>query len=187
MIKTRSSKTNTSIGVNTQPCSHICYTRSFVIPLSVMKIILFPLSLVALLTFAGCNKNSDGPDPISNPNPYTNSYAGTYNGLYSESNNGVDTTGVFKIDTSYTYSLKIEDAGNHYISILHGPVTIPSIPVDSTGNFYFEDYNHNIYGYFTSDSLYITSDALNGYFDTITYTTSWFVIQKLSFAGKKEL
>ena len=158
-----------------------------IIPLVTMKHRLLLLATIAAVAFAACNKSTDGPAPISNPDPYTNPYAGTYDGLYSASNNGVDTTGVFKIDTSYAYSLKIDDAGDGYISILHGPVTISSIPVDSTGHFSFEDYKHNIDGYFTSDSLYLSSDALNGYWDTITFTDSWFVIQKLSFAGKKQL
>jgi hypothetical protein len=147
------------------------------------------LIITAILSamIGACNKNSDGPAPVNNPNPYINQYAGTYNGLYEASNNGVDSTGVFKIDTSYEYSINILDGGNYTITINYGPININSIPVDSNGAFFFEDYNHNITGQFTDDSLFLSSDALNGYYDSIYFSGSWFVIQKLSFRGKKDL
>ncbi len=150
-----------------------------------MKNSLLFLAASLLLLAGACNKNSELA-PVYNGHPYVNAYAGTYNGLYEEQNNGVDSNGVFKHDTSYSYSLKIIDGGNYTITINHGPIFITAIPVDSNGNFYFQDYNHNINGYFTADSLIISSDALNGYYDP-NFSGDWFVIQKLSFKGKKQL
>jgi hypothetical protein len=64
-----------------------------------------------LLIFAACNKDSNSLPTISNPNPYLNKYTGTFSGEFSESNNGVDTNGVFKTDTAYTMTLKLTDGG----------------------------------------------------------------------------
>ncbi len=143
---------------------------------------LITVACLAIIFFA-CNKNSTGPLAVINTDPYLNKYAGTYTGLFEEINNGVDSDGVFKNDTSYNYTLKIADGGSYSITIDHGPVVISSIPVDSLGNFSFVDYNRNIDGHFVNDSCYIYSKALNG---TYTYP-QWFVIQQLSFTGKKEL
>ena len=145
------------------------------------------IAVSVLFFVAACNKKDNGPLPVYNPDPYVNKYAGTYDGAYTAENNGVDSNGVFKIDTTYAYTLKVLDAGEHKITISHGPVNIYDIEVDSIGDFYFEDYNHNINGHFSTDSMFIYSDALNGYYDTIGFSGSWFVIQKLSFKGKKQL
>lgn len=135
------------------------------------------------LVIAACNKNSNPLPPITTPPSYTNKYAGTYFGIYSESSNGVDSNGVFKNDTSYNLMLKLSDGGNYTFNINKGPLVISSIAVDSTGHFAIVDFNRNIYGHFINDSLYISSKALNGSYNY----PQWFVIQELGFAGKKQL
>ena|SRR5438105_4000451 len=139
--------------------------------------------VTALLFFLiACNKSELAP-PHTNPYVITSKYAGTYSGQYFESDNGVDSNGVFKHDTTYTYLLKVEDAGNNNVIITHGPIILPTVHVDSVDHFSFVDYNHNIDGHFAGDSLYLYSKALNG---TYNYP-QWFVIQKLSFNGKRQL
>jgi hypothetical protein len=140
-----------------------------------MKHILLFTAVALLFSIAACKKESI-------PEPYKNIYVGTYSGVYSQANNGVDSDGVFKSDTSFTYQLEIEDGGDYTVSIVKGPVSVPAIPIDSTGHFTFVDFNRTIDGYFVNDSLYLTSKALRGDFDY----PQWFLIQQLDFAGKKQ-
>jgi len=144
------------------------------------------IGITLFLFIMACNKDNL-PAPMTSPNSNTNRFAGTYTGQYYESDNGVDSNGVFKSDTAFAYSLKVEDVGTNQIVITHGPIILPTITVDSSNHFSFEDYNHNIGGYFVNDSLYLSSSSLNGYYDSVYFVGDWFVIQKLSFKGKKEL
>src|ERR1043165_2386876 len=151
-----------------------------------MKNSLLLLSVALFLFTIGCNKS----ELTSPPAPTVHNVitlSGTYNGLFYESNNGVDSNGVFKNDTSYAYSLNVQELGNNQVVITHGPVTLPQVTLDATNHFSFEDFNHDINGYFVNDSLYLSSNSLNGNWDTIYFVGDWFVIQKLSFAGKKVL
>jgi len=151
-----------------------------------MKNSLIVSGIVLFIFMMACNK-SNLPAPVISHNYNTDKFAGVYSGLYYQSDNGVDSNGVFKSDTSYAYSLKVEDVGNNQIVILHGPIVLPTITLDSSDHFSFADFNHNISGYFVHDSLYLSSDALNGAYDSLYFIGSWFVIQKLSFAGKRVL
>jgi hypothetical protein len=133
-----------------------------------MKHILLCIAIAQLFFISACKKNG--------PEPYT--YVGTYFGVYTDESNGVDSNGVFKTDTSYTYEVVIEDGGNNAISLNK---TLPPIPVDSAGYFSFVEFNRTIEGHFVNDSLYLVSKTLNG----SDVFPQWFVIQQLSFVGKK--
>lgn len=135
-----------------------------------------------LFFIIACSK-TELPTPYAIPQYDTNKYGGVYVGQYYESDNGVDSNGVFKSDTSYSYSLTIQDAGTNKIIIVHGPIVLPTIEVDSTDHFSFVDYNRNITGYFSNDSLYVSSKSLNGSYNY----PQWFVIQQLVFKGKKQI
>ncbi|MCY7409342.1 MAG: hypothetical protein LH473_03645 [Chitinophagales bacterium] len=132
------------------------------------------------LTIISCKKE-DGLPPVDNPQPYSNSYSGSYSGAFTETSSGVDSTGVVKFDTTYAYTVKVNDEGNFSISI-HGATDVPQIPVDTaSGYFIFEDYNRTIEGWFYDDSLHISSKALNG----SPVPPLWFDIVQLEFKGKK--
>jgi len=149
-----------------------------------MKKGVFGIILSTIMVIIACNKNELAPPTPGDgipPDPFANKYEGTYDGIYEETNNGVDTSGVFKKDTSYTFTVKIGDAGNQDIYI-HGLEDIGSIAIDPYGNFAFEDFNRTIEGNFTGDSLFLHTKKLSG---TYTYP-QYFVIQTLDFRGAKQ-
>jgi len=134
------------------------------------------------LFISACTKESP---PITGgtppPPPVENPYAGDYYGLFYEHVAGVDSNGVYKSDTSYSYTVTVLSAGADKITI-HGQTDLESIVVDSSGYFEFNDYNRNIEGHFVNDSLYIFSDAISG-----TYSPpQWYNNTQLSFNGKKQ-
>ena len=145
-----------------------------------MKQLLLLLSLAFF--FSACSKE---PSPITGGNPgpipAENGYAGAYYGLFYMHVAGVDSNGVYKYDTSYSYTVTVLDAGANKITI-HGQTEVEAIDVDSTGHFELNDYNRNIEGQFIKDSLYIFSDAISG-----TYSPpQWYNNTQMSFNGKKQ-
>ena len=146
-----------------------------------MNKVLYCIAFFFIVIMTSCG-DDPVPPPISNPDPYLNPYSGSYDGLFSETNNGVDSAGTFKDDTSYFYSMVIKDAGNYTISIEKGSIILPSIMVDTATGYFITDYEgREIDGHFIGDSVYIRSKTLNGSYEP----PQWFVIQELSFAGKK--
>ena len=145
-----------------------------------MKNLLLAACIIVLLS--SCKK--DDPPVISGnstPPPAASKYGGEYFGIFYEHVAGVDSTGVFKHDTTYAYTVTIEDVGANQINI-HGQTDINAIDVDSTGHFEFNDYNRNIEGNFIDDSLYIYSDAISGSYDP----PQWYLNTQLSFKGEKQ-
>ncbi len=110
-----------------------------------------------------------------------NKYAGIYNGLYREKNNGVNELGVYKSDTSYVLTISVLSAGASSIHIEKGPIVVEAIEVDSAGAFvaYYE--NYELVGRFTNDSLYVRSKSLSG----SAVPPYWFNITEITFAGRR--
>lgn len=153
-----------------------------------------------ILIVVACNKNND-LEPVNNFTPYQNLYAGTYFGVFSDTSNGVDSNGIFKLDTTYSIMLVLTDGGiekkgvshpsvfdpiyssnsRYTFSINKGPFSINSVPIDSDGKFEFVTKKRNFSGQFVNDSLFINYKGLNGSYNY----PQWFVIQKLAFKGVK--
>ncbi|MBA2407835.1 MAG: hypothetical protein H0V65_07575 [Chitinophagales bacterium] len=141
-------------------------------------------ALIFLFGFTtACKKDAPVPIPSSG-NPATDSaahYGGTYNGMVTLDVSGVDSTGVYKYDTSYAYSVIVIDAGENKITI-HGETEIEAVEVNDTGYFEFNDYNRNIEGDFRNDSLYLFSGAISGSYEPPQFYSN----TKMSFAGLKQ-
>ncbi|MBA2422410.1 MAG: hypothetical protein H0V61_04220 [Chitinophagales bacterium] len=142
---------------------------------------LFVLTLLFAFTTA-CKKEVPVPIPSGNTSvSVVEGYAGTYNGLVILDVSGVDSTGVYKYDTSYAYSVTVLDAGENKITI-QGETAVESIEVNDSGHFEFQDYNRNIEGDFRNDSLYLFSGAISGSYEPPPFYQN----TKMSFAGLKE-
>ena len=145
-----------------------------------MKII--HLLLLPALLLASCKKETAPPYVTPPPPPPVsgNEYAGDYDGIFYQHVAGVDSNGVYKSDTTYSYTVTIIDAGPDMITI-HGETDITAIPVDSFGHFEFNDFNRNIEGDFVGDSLHIFSDATGGSYEP----PQWYSNTQLKFDGEK--
>src|SRR6185295_18348410 len=74
-----------------------------------------------LFSLGACNKsNLLAPMTIVDPN--ANKFSGTYSGLYEETYNGAnnDSSGVFKHDTAFAYSITVMGHGSDGISLQKG-------------------------------------------------------------------
>ena len=145
-----------------------------------MKNLLFAFCLI--FSLASCNDEilPPGTDTEVPEDTSAASYSGEYAGLVSLSISAVDSTGVWKTDTSYAYTVKVEYAGTDKITI-HGQTDLEAIPVDDEGHFEFHDYSRDIEGFFIDDSLYIYSDAISGSYDPPQFYTN----EKMTFIGEK--
>ncbi len=110
-----------------------------------------------------------------------NKYAGIYNGLYREKNNGVNESGIYKTDTSYVLTLSVLSAGASSIHIQKGPIVVKEIEVDSAGTFVANYENYELVGRFTNDSLYVRSKSLSG----SAVPPYWLNIREITFAGRR--
>jgi len=144
-----------------------------------MKNLLLPFCLI--LSLAACNKDEDPFNGVPNPTTAGITYAGVYVGLFNEHIAGVDSNGVYKIDTSYEYTVTVLDAGGDKITI-HGETEVDAIEVNDSGYFEFHDFNRNIEGQFDGDSLHIFSDATAGTYEPPQFYSN----TQLSFDGKKQ-
>ena len=145
------------------------------------------LIFAAILLFlaSACNKSELQP-PLTQPDPNANKFAGEYVGLFEESYNGAsnDSGGVFKHDTSYYYTITVSGIGPDTISIEKGAITLNSATVFDN-EFFLIYHNHQIYGQFVNDSLYLHSKALTGLWDPLDPFAEWFAMQNLDFKGRK--
>lgn len=137
------------------------------------------LGICLLLVVASCEKETP---PIIGPGPEpedTIKFAGTYEGWVEKHSAGVDSFGVYKNDTAFTYSVKIVDEGIGLISIAGSDA--PPIPVDSNKKFAFNEFNHNIEGHFSGDSLYLFTEAISGSYEPPQFYDN----TQMKFSGKK--
>lgn len=132
-----------------------------------------------LIALASCKKDTPPTVIIPPPPEDTIKYAGTYEGWVEKHSAGVDSGGVYKVDTAYTYAITISDEGIGFINIHGGDA--PPIAVDSTGFFAFNEFNHNIEGNFKGDSLYLFTEAISGSYDPPQFYDN----TQMNFAGKK--
>lgn len=142
-----------------------------------MKGLLLLFLMFAVL--ASCKKDTPLPY-IVEPVEDTAKYEGTYVGWLHKHSAGVDSFGVYKTDTGYTYSIDISEKLIGFISI-HGADNAKDIPVNDSGYFAFNEFNHNIEGNFKGDSLYLFTEAISGSFDPPQFYDN----TQISFAGKK--
>ncbi|MFI5135343.1 MAG: hypothetical protein ACHQD9_05785 [Chitinophagales bacterium] len=156
-----------------------------------MKDILLSVFIAVSVLSVSCNKTTEVLPPVVNSDPYLNPYAGSYNGLFVQEVNGVDSNGVFKDSSGNSgYHMDIIDAGNYEITITKGPFVFDHIPVDSTGYFATDSpyiasdsLQYDFHGQFRNDSVYIYYHALNGSWNY----PQWFTIVHMSFIGTKVL
>jgi hypothetical protein len=151
-----------------------------------MKQILGVAGAIAFIMFLSCNDS--GLPPVVVENEYVNPFAGTYRGLFFEAYSGVDSNGVFKNEDSFQYDMIIGDAGNREIMIQKGPFVFDNLPVDTFGFFTtdspyvsLDSLGYSVNGHFVNDSLYIEYKAINGGYNY----PQWFTIVQFTFRGRR--